>query len=452
MSVASWLRKSSPAFTIFASMAGFATYFSMYAFRKPFAAASFDHVLGWHFILDFKITIVIAQVMGYATSKFIGIKVIAEMRPAGRARAILGLIGASWLALILFAIAPAAVKVAALYLNGLCLGMIWGLVFSYMEGRRSSEILGAVLCASFIVSSGAVKSVGLLLMTHLGVPMFWMPAATGLAFVPVLFLGVWGLSSLPPPNAEDERARVRRAPMTGHEVRAFLRDYGWGVALLVATYVLATALRDFRDNFAAELWGALGYSDPASVFTSAELPVAAVALVAMGVIVKVRDNRRALAVIHALMLGGLFLLGASTLAFDSGWLAPLPWMIASGAGLYVVYTPFNAMLFDRLVAVSGRVANAGFLIYVADSAGYAGSCALLLWRNLGLKQLEWLGVFKSAAYAMSLLGAALVALSLAYFNGRARRVTSPRIPSAAPASSPLGGAARQAAPPPPNRR
>jgi hypothetical protein len=418
---ASWLTRASPAaFTIFASVAGFATYFSMYAFRKPFAAASFDHIEGWHFLLDFKITIVIAQVMGYATSKFIGIKVIAEMRPAGRARAILGLIGMSWAALILFAAAPAAVKVAAMFLNGLFLGMIWGLVFSYMEGRRTSEILGAVLCASFIVSSGAVKSVGLLLMSHLRVPMFWMPAATGLAFVPLLFFGVWGLSLLPPPSADDERARVRRAPMTGPEVRSFLAEYGVGVALLVATYVLATALRDFRDNFAAELWGALGYADPAGVFTSAELPVAAVALIAMGIIVKVKDNRRALAVIHAMILGGLFLLGASTLAFNAGWLGPLPWMIISGAGLYVVYTPFNAMLFDRLVAVSGRVANAGFLIYVADSAGYAGSCALLLWRNLGLKQFEWLGVFKGAAYTMCLVGSALVTLSLIYFNGRAR--------------------------------
>jgi hypothetical protein len=431
-SPAPWLQRASPAvFTAFASLAGFATYFSMYAFRKPFAAASFDHIEGWHFALDFKITIVIAQVMGYATAKFIGIKVIAEMRSAGRARAILALIGLSWAALILFAIAPAGVKVAAMFLNGLGLGMIWGLVFSYMEGRRTSEILGAVLCASFIVSSGAVKSVGLLLMSHLRVPMFWMPAATGLAFAPLLFLGVWGLSSLPPPTADDERARVRRAPMTGREVRAFLAQYGVGVALLVATYVLATALRDFRDNFAAELWGALGYSDPAGVFTSAELPVAAVALVAMGIIVKVQDNRRALAVIHAMILGGLFLLGASTLAFEAGWLGPLPWMIASGAGLYVVYTPFNAMLFDRLVAVSGRVANAGFLIYVADSAGYAGSCALILWRNLGLKQIEWLSVFKSAIYAISLLGAVLVTLSLIYFNARARNAVVNPSPSPA---------------------
>ncbi len=418
-----WLRSASPAaFAAFASLAGFATYFSMYAFRKPFAAATFGAVEGWHYKLDFKIAIVIAQVLGYATSKFIGIRVISGMQPTYRAPAILGLIGASWVALVIFAAAPALLKVPAMYLNGLFLGMIWGLVFSYMEGRRCSEILGAVLCASFIVSSGAVKSVGIWLMHGFNVPVFWMPAATGLVFVPVLILSVWGLSSLPPPTAEDEAARVRRAPMGARERRAFLAEYGLGVTLLVVTYVFATAVRDFRDNFAAELWAALGYANPGSLFTATEIPVAVVALIALGVIVKVQSNTRALAVIHGLILLGLLILGLSTLAFDAGLLGPLAWMIASGAGLYVVYTPFNAMLFDRLVAVSGRVANAGFLIYVADSAGYAGSCALLLWRNFGLLHVEWLTVFKIAAYSTALLGTLFVSLSLAYFNGRARRV------------------------------
>ena len=66
-----------------------------------------------------------------------------------------------------------------MFLNGLPLGMIWGLVFGFMEGRRTSEVLGAVLCASFIVSSGAVKSVGKLLLAHWHVSPFWMPAAVG---------------------------------------------------------------------------------------------------------------------------------------------------------------------------------------------------------------------------------------------------------------------------------
>jgi len=416
-----WLRSAPPLiFISFAGLAGFITYFSMYAFRKPFTAASFADVPGWHHVLDFKIALVIAQVLGYASSKIIGIRVIAAMRARHRAAAILALIGMSWVALLVLALTPPLIEIVAIFVNGLCLGMIWGLVFGYMEGRRTAEILGAILCASFIVSSGAVKSVGVLLMQYLHVPELWMPAATGLVFVPVLLLGVWGLSMLPPPSPADETARVRRAPMTGKEMRDFLREYGTGIALLSITYVFATAVRDFRDNFAPELWHALGYSNPAAIFTAAEIPVAAIALVALGVIFKVQDNIRALAIIHGVILAGLVLLAGSTLLFDAGWLHPIAWMIASGAGMYVVYTPFNAMLFDRLVAASGRVATAGFLIYVADSAGYAGSCALLLWRNFGLQHVAWLTVFHYTVYVTAIAGLVLTIASLLYFNVRTR--------------------------------
>ena len=416
-----WLRSAPPmAFTAFAGLAGFITYFSMYAFRKPFTAADFTGVAGWHHQLDFKIALVIAQLIGYASSKFIGIRVIAAMRSGSRAGAILGLIGASWLALVVFAVVPPMAQIVAIFLNGLCLGMIWGLVFGYMEGRRTTEILGAILCASFIVSSGAVKSAGVLLMQFLHVPEAWMPAATGAVFVPVLLLGVWGLASLPPPDSADEAARVRRAPMSTREMRAFLGEYGLGVTLLVITYVFTTAVRDFRDNFAPELWHALGYPHPAAVFTSTELPVAVVALLAMAVLVKIQDNARALTAVHGVVLAGLALLGTSTLAFDAGWLPPIAWMIASGAGMYVVYTPFNAMIFDRLVAASGRVATAGFLIYVADSAGYAGSVLLLLWRNFGLVHAQWLTVFRYTVYATSVVGVVLTVASMAYFAARMR--------------------------------
>ncbi len=66
-------------FTIVAGLAGFSTYFAMYAFRKPFTAATYEHVPGWHFALDYKIALIVAQVAGYALSKFIGVKVISEI-------------------------------------------------------------------------------------------------------------------------------------------------------------------------------------------------------------------------------------------------------------------------------------------------------------------------------------------------------------------------------------
>ena len=77
------------------------------------------------------------------------------------------------------------------------------------------------------------------------------------------------------------------------------------------------------------------------------------------------------------------------------------------------------MLFDRLVAFSGRVATAGFLIYVADASGYLGSVALLLWRNFGGFKLDWLQFFILSAYATALVGAVLTALAAIYFRGRA---------------------------------
>eukprot|EP01035_Chromulina_nebulosa_P012035 gene12035-16064_t len=228
-----WLARANPVvFVLFAGLAGFCAYFSMYAFRKPFTAATFDLVPGWDFALDYKIALVIAQVAGYALSKLIGVKVIAEMRPERRAGGIVLLIGASWIALVLFAVVPAPWNVAALFLNGLPLGLIWGLVFGFMEGRRTSEVLGAILCASFILSSGVVKSVGKMLMDGFDVSAFWMPAAVGVIFMPLLAISVLALAALPPPSAADEAERVARRPMMARERAAFLAAH-WPVLVLL---------------------------------------------------------------------------------------------------------------------------------------------------------------------------------------------------------------------------
>jgi len=419
-SIARW---PAPLFATFAGLAGFCAYFSMYAFRKPFAAATYIDVAGWSVALDYKTALLIAQVLGYALSKMIGIRIIAEIGRRGRAVAIVGLIGFSWLALILFALLPAPWNVACLFLNGLPLGMIWGLVFSYLEGRRTSEVMGALLCASFILSSGVVKSVAVLLL-HAGVSEAWMPAATGALFVPLLLLSVWTLEMLPPPNSRDEAERTIRTPMLRADRAAFLRDHGMAMVLLVLGYVLLTALRDFRDNFAAEIWIALGHGGEAAVFSNSEIPVAVIALAALGSLMLVRDNLRALLAMHGIIVAGALLLGLSTLAFQAHWLTPLNWMILTGAGLYLAYTPFNAVLFDRMIAAIGKAGNAGFLIYIADASGYAGSVALLLYRSLAAPAMDWLGFYILCAYATAVIVGLLTICSALYFVQRARRRTA----------------------------
>jgi hypothetical protein len=415
MALKRWLETAHPAaFSLFAGTAAFSTYFAMYAFRKPFTAATFEDVAGWDFTLDYKVALVIAQVLGYALSKVIGIKVISEMGHDRRALAIVGLIGLSWLALIGFALAPAPWNVAALFLNGLPLGLIWGLVFSYVEGRRTSEVLGAILCASFILSSGVVKSVGKALL-NVGVPDLWMPAAAGLVFMPLLLVSVLALSRIPPPDAADEAARVRRGPMDGPTRAAFLRAYGPGVVLLVVAYVLFTAVRDLRDNFAAEIWTALGFGETAAIFTASELPVAVIALGSLAAIMLVRDNLRALLVIHGIVMLGAGLLGGATLAFQFDLISPVVWMILSGAGLYMAYTPFNAMLFDRMIAATGQVGTAGFLIYLADASGYVGSVALLLVRNFGVAEMNWLSFFIITCHVAAVASLGLLVASVIFF-------------------------------------
>lgn len=395
-------------------LAAFGAYFAMYAFRKPFAAGTYGDMGLLPFGLDYKTGLLIAQVIGYALSKLIGIRVIAEFGRRGRAAAILCLIGTSWLALMLFAVLPRGWGPLCLLLNGLPLGMIWGLVFSYVEGRRCSEMLGAMLCASFILSSGAVKSVAVWMM-QLGVSEHWMPVVTGIVFVPMLLLSLWILERLPPPDARDEAERTVRVPMQRGARVAFLREHGLTMTMLVMGYVLLTALRDLRDNFAVELWTAMGLGNVASIFSQSELPVAVIALAGLGALMLVRNNMHALLAMHGVIIFGALLLGGSTLAFQAQLLGPLPWMILTGAGLYLGYTPFNAMLFDRMIAALGRAGNAGFLIYIADSSGYFGSVALLLYRSFAVPNMDWLPFFMACAYVTAVLVGILTLLSALQF-------------------------------------
>jgi hypothetical protein len=159
-----WLSgTSAPVFAGYAIVVSFTTYFCMYGFRKPFAVGTFEGKTSLPLVgeVDTKIVLIVAQVIGYSMSKFLGIKVVSEMPRTQRALAIVVAVGSAEVALVvLFGIVPAPYNAVCLFLNGLGLGLVWGLVFGFLEGRRVSDALGAGLCASFIVASGFVKTMG----------------------------------------------------------------------------------------------------------------------------------------------------------------------------------------------------------------------------------------------------------------------------------------------------
>ena len=409
-----WLASApAPVFALYGGTMAFGAYFAMYAFRKPFTVASYADAAP--VLVDYKIALVIAQVFGYALSKVAGVKLVSETPPHRRAAAILGLIGAAEICLILFALIPAPWNIACVFANGLALGMIWGLVFGFLEGRRLSELLGSMLCASFIVSSGVVKSVGESVMLRGWADEYWMPAETGLLFAPLLLICVGGLALMPPPSSEDERLRVARAPMGAAARRKMFAAYAPGLLALIVIYVGLTALRDFRDNFAVEIWNGLGFKDDAEIFSLSELPVAAIVLTMLALMMFVRNNKHAFLANLVLVAVGLGLAGLSSLAFQAHLIGPVAWMILLGAGLYLGYTPFNALLFDRFIAASGRTGTAGFLIYVADAAGYMSSVLLLLFYNFVGVHISWVDFLIVISYAASIAGLVLVVTAGLYF-------------------------------------
>jgi len=206
--------------------------------------------------------------------------------------------------------------------------------------------------------------------------------------------------------------------MAGAARRAFIHAYAPGLLPLTVLYILLTAYRDFRDNFAPELWGALGYVDAPTILTASEIPIAVVVLLALAAIMAIRDNRKALQVVHALMFAGALTITGSTALWQLGWLDPAAWMILVGLGLYIGYVPYGCVLFDRLIATVGVVGTAGFMIYVTDAFGYAGSVTILLIRDFGSPELSWLEFFTGLSHATGWIAAIGIALSWAYFRGR----------------------------------
>ena len=99
-----WLESSSLwVFSLYAIAVSFTTYFCMYGFRKAFAAAKFSEemvsipLIGGE--IELKAALVMSQLLGYASSKFIGIKALSELQHHRRIFALIGCILMSELAL-----------------------------------------------------------------------------------------------------------------------------------------------------------------------------------------------------------------------------------------------------------------------------------------------------------------------------------------------------------------
>jgi hypothetical protein len=373
----------------------------MYGLRKPFTAGSYTDT---PFGPGFKTWLLTAQVLGYTLSKILGIRFVSSLPPSRRAITLVGLVGVAEIALVLFALLPRPWNIACLFLNGLPLGLVFGLVLGFLEGRRMTEALIAGLCASFILADGLAKTVGAQLLAH-GVPERWMPAFAGLLFLFPLVGFVGMLTRIPPPTARDIEARSERLPMTREDRWLWLRRHGVGLGLVVIAYLLVTILRSLRADFAPELWLALGTSGQPGVFTRSELWVTLGVLIATGSSVLVSDNRKALSLSLMTGVAGLLLVAVSLFAQASGKLSAFPFMVLLGLGLYLPYVAVHTTVFERLIALTRDRGNVGYLMYLADAAGYLGYVAVMLAKDGLMRGGDFLQFFRGISGWISLLAA-----------------------------------------------
>ena len=146
---------SSFLFILWAGGAALLSYSLVYALRKPFTAATFD---GMDFFgMDYKVATTIMQIFGYLISKFFAIKIVSELKREDRLKFMVCSVALAELALVFFGLLPQPFNVFALFFNGLALGCMWGVIFSFIEGRKVTDILASLLGVSMAVSSGMAQ-------------------------------------------------------------------------------------------------------------------------------------------------------------------------------------------------------------------------------------------------------------------------------------------------------
>ncbi len=399
---------------ICAAIVAFLAYSSIYAYRKPFTIATFEGVSFWG--ISYQTLLIISQVIGYMLSKFYGIKFIAELKRLGRWKTILALVGIAWLALLFFAVTPAPFGMIFFFINGFMLGFMWGIIFSYVEGRLATDFIGSVMAISFIFAGGFTRSVAKWLMLEWGVTEVWMPFMAGLVFALPLVLFIYFLEKIPAPDDTDIRERTERVPMNKADRKRFLKLFGTGIVIITITYSFLTVIRDVRDNYMANMWNELGYGKDAGIFTRTETTTSVIVLVRMSLLVLIRKNIYAFRIVHCVIAGGFLVSGISSWLFVAGKMDGALWMQLVGLGLYMAYIPFNCIFFERMIATFRIAGNVGFLIYIADAFGYLGSVIIMLVKSFMEIKLQWTWFYSNGVILFSLIGVIGTLVSLFYFN------------------------------------
>lgn len=378
---------------LWAGGAALLSYSLVYALRKPYTAASFE---GLTFMgSDYKVAVTTIQILGYVIAKFFGIKIISELKKENRFRFFVGSAILAELALVGFGLLEAPYNVAAMFVNGLSLGCMWGVIFSFIEGRKVTDILASLLGVSMVFSSGVAKSFGLFAMNEMQIDQFWMPAVIGGFALPLLVFMGYMLKRLPQPTAEDIALRNERVVLDGKGRVALFRKYAPILTLLFIGNFMLLVLRDIKEDFLVNI---LDMSNQSSwLFARIDTIVTLIILGIFALFAFFRSNIRALLWLMTLVIAGCLTRTYVSFHYETLDLKPVTWLFIQSLSLYIAYLTFQTIFFDRFIACFRIKGNVGFFIALIDFIGYLGTVTLLSTKEFLNIELEWFALFNHIA-------------------------------------------------------
>lgn len=406
-------------FILWAGGAALLSYSLVYALRKPFTAASFENAE--FFDMDYKVVVTISQILGYVISKFIGIKLISELKPEERFKFILTSVLLAEASLILFGLLSTPFNVAAMFLNGLSLGCMWGVIFSFIEGRRVTDILASLLGVSMVISSGTAKSVGLYVMNHFQVSEFWMPALIGTVALPLLLLLGWALNKLPEPNKEDIAMKSERETLNGKQRWELFKSFMPFLSMLFVANIAIVVLRDIKEDFLVNIIDVSAYSP--WLFAQIDSVVTLIILGIFSLMVLVKDNLKALSVLFGLIITGMIVMAVVSFGQQQLQLSPVVWLFVQSLCLYIAYLTFQTIFFDRFIACFRIRGNVGFFIVTTDFLGYTGTVLVLVLKEFCNPDVDWAVFYNRLAGYVGIFCCVTFICSFVYLHQRFRKET-----------------------------
>lgn len=403
-------------FILWAGGAALLSYSMVYALRKPYTSASFAGLEAWG--MDYKVAVTIVQIIGYVLAKFIGIKLVSELRRERRLRFIFASVMLAEVSLLAFAALPMPYNMFAMFFNGLSLGCMWGVILSFLEGRKLTEILACLLGASQILSSGLAKSMGLYAMNTWGIDAFWMPALIGGLALPFLLLCGYALSRLPYPTVEDELHRTARKTMNGVERKSVFNDFKPMLVMLFLSNSMLLVVRNLKEDFLVNIIDVSKYDS--WLFTRIDAVIVVIILSLIGTMVLVKDNFRAIRILMAVVLlavaGTLFV---SVHSSQTPW-DPIVWLFAQSLCLYIPYEIFQTAFFERFIATFRINGTVSFFIAINDFVGYMGAILVLTMKEFLRPDVNWQSFYNWIAGGVAVLCLVFYTFSYLYLYHRYR--------------------------------